>query len=192
MLGCDIDGCLLNIVTLLKRSIHERCGAVFKIEEIRSYEIEKCFNIPKDVVKAAVREVVTNIDVKPCKGAVRCLADYSNTTKNKLVFITTRPKYSEASTRYILDHLFRVEYDLYLTDDKVPIINDCGISIFIEDRARNAKHIAENTSCQVLLYDRPWNKHLDISPYPLITRVNGWKMIREIINKRWSNNGCIN
>ena len=71
------------------------------------------------------------------------------------------------------------EYLLYHTKDKVSVINDNNISIFIEDRLDTIMDIYNNTNCTIFIFDHPWNRN--IAENVRIWRIRNWVEIRDLL-----------
>lgn len=64
--------------------------------------------------------------------------------------------------------------------DKVQVVRDLSLDLFMEDRLENAIQIAEDTSIPVILFDAPYNRR----PLPEnIVRVSSWDEAVQTIHK---------
>ncbi len=64
--------------------------------------------------------------------------------------------------------------------DKVQVVRDLSLDLFMEDRLENAIQIAEDTSIPVILFDAPYNRR----PVPdNIVRVSSWNEAVQQIHK---------
>lgn len=64
--------------------------------------------------------------------------------------------------------------------DKVQVVRDLSLDLFMEDRLENALQIAEDTSIPVILFDAPYNRQ--VLPENII-RVSSWDEAVQTIHK---------
>ena len=76
-----------------------------------------------------------------------------------------------------------VKYDKLIINaaDKLKIVKENNIDIFIDDSFKNCKSIAENTSIKVYMMNSRVNGHLE---HKKVRRVFSWPEIDDLINRR--------
>lgn len=167
-IGIDIDGCIFDTASEIISRINSRYGLDVKLSDIKSYNIEKYVDIPKDEFNSIVEEVISLPVLTPYTNAVESILRIRSLVLGPLYFISSRKKkYYDSTYRLIADTFGFGSDDFKLiligesnndSLNKLPPIKENNISIFIEDRAAIAKKLIDHTD--VILIRRPWNEHL--------------------------------
>jgi hypothetical protein len=176
--GYDLDGVIMDSAILFRAMIYNK----FKTYKYNSYdkagnekfkwEIEGVSSTKVwNVIHTVLREYQPFCP--PFPGAVACVAESFFLNGEKPVHIVTaRPKDVEDQTREWLDeHLKDIEYELWIVDPpkndktlnqevKNELVNDLGLTHFVEDRLKYASQIVKGCPSieKVYLLNRSYNK----------------------------------
>jgi uncharacterized HAD superfamily protein len=177
--GSDLDGCLFGSIPVIIDWINREFGLDLTEGDMVEHSLENITGLTGEQLDPVIRDALCNGDVGCVRGAVDVVRWIAmNCTSHPIYFVTSRHGSIRRRTLEQLNDAFKggLVYRLYHRDNgKEEVINDLGIQVFVEDRAKHAVKIAENTNCRVLLFDRQWNRHLDTRRYfPQITRVSNW------------------
>ena len=111
---------------------------------------------------------------------VELLSEIAKYCSKPLYFISSRPnRYRDISILELNKWFSDIEYKLILSDTKHLVVNSLGINIFVEDGDNYIEDLTNHTKCIILIYDKPWNRHLkDIER---TKRVRDWKGILKFV-----------
>jgi len=207
-IGFDLDGCLVDLVSVIKEVARELYGLDMGV--VVRYELEKQYQLSPDQVRSLVHVAISRYtECKPYPGALEFLYSYIQDRGEKAVVITSRSPSTSVYTKRWFDVWFgvaasKVDICYVRGNDKLSCINDLGIEVYIEDRVKYAKEIARG-DVRVVLMDRSWNRHLKVFSFKdrsyhygdghvcNIVRMYGWYEVynyffnrREFIRKYWS------
>jgi len=169
-IGIDVDETICFIAQDILDILNLKNNTNHSLEEITEYRIEKCLNVSDEDIKFAVKTAIYN-DPEFIEDAVTVI-NWLSASAN-IYFLTARPSEDSDITHKLLFDLGLIQpYYVFLNCDKVDIINKLEIDYMIEDRAKYAEDIIDNTSCIVLLLDKPWNRHA--KSHDRLTRVYNW------------------
>ncbi len=190
-IAVDLDDVTVAIMDGLLSYHNNKYSTNFRIENHTVWDLDKVWDCtPQEAMKrvydfyhSSFMELLLPID-----GAIPGIKKLSK--KHQLSFVTSRPDFLEVKTKRWLKHyLPKLNIPLYFTNQYTPdhesklkksdICKRLNISLIIEDAPVNAVDCVSN-NIQVLLYDRPWNTEIENSK--LITRVDSWKDVLEILN----------
>jgi len=180
----DLDDCIIDTGNIIFDLISEEMNVDFG--DRSSYKIED-YGIDPDIVRKYINRVLESDNLKFFPDAVDVLNQIG--LENELYIISHRKNYLYNHTLSTLKNAKLKNFKLILTPDKIvsipdksSIINDLGINIMVEDRPDIIKDISDNTSADVIIFDRPWNKNCRG------IRMYNWKEISEfILNERFLN-----
>lgn len=172
LLGVDLDGCVADISGWQR--FMEKQGKMADWEAIDELE----------ALKAEYYREGGFREVPPIDGAREALREF-RAAGFKIVIITARPQWQYkrlyADTIYWLDKQ-GIEHDILLFNkDKAEAlyehIHPATPAWFIEDRDKHAMELV-NVGIKVLLLNYKYNENLE---HDLITRVNNWDEIRQVV-----------
>jgi len=183
MLGIDIDDVLLETAPILLRAIEEETGKSKDINSISSYSLEENLGLSKHIIVPIITEVLSTTLFKPMHRAVETL----NLIDEPICFISNRHYSLREITMRNIDSIgLTTPYKIMLlgkdydtTPNKSTAINTYNISTFIEDNPDVILEIYDKCSCDILVFDRPWNRH--IAENNRIVIVRNWNEIWEFI-----------
>jgi uncharacterized protein len=182
-IGFDLDGVIADTATAFLRIAceqHNYCS--FTLEDITSFELEGCIDMPVDLVDSIFNDIMTDslaTGLQPMHGAMEVLSELAE--HNPITIITARhlrQPVVDWLERYY-PHNVDNHFNLIATsdhDDKLRYIQDRKLKYFIDDRAETCKVLAES-NITPLVYSHPWNRNghsLEI--------VHNWQEIRDLIN----------
>ena len=184
LLGSDIDGVIIDIVSVMRERFLDLYGYDLSYELISDYKIEECTGLTDKQVQFVVDESLYKVDLPVYADAEFYMNKYMKT--EDVIFITSRNRRHSNETflnlaKYFPLDKFRILFEGIFT--KASFVRRLKLDFFVEDRVDTVIDIAgNNPNCTVLIMDRPWNKDWDESrDYDNVTRVKGWKEIIETI-----------
>ena len=183
LLGSDIDGVIIDIVSVMRERFLDLYGYDLSYELISDYKIEECTGLTDKQVQFVVDESLYKVDLPVYADAEFYMNKYMKT--EDVIFITSRNRRHSNETflnlaKYFPLDKFRILFEGIFT--KASFVRRLKLDFFVEDRVDTVIDIAGNNSeCEVLLMDRPWNKDWDETLWNNVTRVKGWKEIIETI-----------
>ena len=184
LLGSDIDGVIIDIVSVMRERFLDLYGYDLSYELISDYKIEECTGLTDKQVQFVVDESLYKVDLPVYADAEFYMNKYMKT--EDVIFITSRNRRHSNETflnlaKYFPLDKFRILFEGIFT--KASFVRRLKLDFFVEDRVDTVIDIAgNNPNCAVLIMDRPWNKDWDESrDYDNVTRVKGWKEIIETI-----------
>ena len=184
LLGSDIDGVIIDIVSVMRERFLDLYGYDLSYELISDYKIEECTDLTDKQVQFVVDESLYKVDLPVYADAEFYMNKYMKT--EDVIFITSRNRRHSNETflnlaKYFPLDKFRILFEGIFT--KASFVRRLKLDFFVEDRVDTVIDIAgNNPECAVLIMDRPWNKDWDESrDYDNVTRVKGWKEIIETI-----------
>ncbi len=180
-IGCDIDDCLLNTATILIDELYNVTGKYIDKENVRTFSLEDNLGVDSSIVEEVVDRVLSSVVLEPLPKVV----DVLNLLDYTVYFISNRHKILMSPTAYnIMNIGLDIDYTITLMRDnsnKVPdkalFINDLKLPVFIEDNPNVILDVYEKCSCDILVMDQPWNRH--IAENNKIRIVKNWIEIRE-------------
>lgn len=176
----DIDGTITSpyhfipyLNEMYNKSITEDECITYKLEELYQVEIE-------ELLQKFHNEYIHSYgEAQVVEGAKDIIGElYKN---NNIYFVTARSEtLTDITTKWLSNNGFS-EIEVYLlgSDYKIEKAKELNCNIFIEDNPSNAIQLAK-AGMHVLLIDTNYNKEIE---HENITRVNGWKDIKEVIEK---------
>lgn len=183
--GTDLDGCLFRTDLILIDKINKLLNLNIEYEDINNERMLDAFIEDKFLkdFKDIVVETVT-CDQLPIEYDVKPVLQILEKELGNIYFITSRHKTSIGATLCQLEELNLKDYIVYLSgvdergynkEKKSKYINELGINIFVDDDYRHIYDLRDNTNCQILIYDRPWNRM--IKEEDRVQRVYNWNEI---------------
>ena len=180
----DIDGCVLDLDTSLRKEFFDKYGITVNEKDVRVYNYEDFLDLPYEDVWVTITEVVERANLDIFENAQEIINETTNWHgANIPLFITSRkPERLDATTDNLRKY-FTDFYPLHLNgNSKADIINQFEVNLFVEDCADTVLDIAVNTDCTVLLFDHPWNEEFDDKSFKQVERVDNWLEIKEYID----------
>jgi hypothetical protein len=134
------------------------------------------------------KAIIENVEfLRPVEGALQFLKYYHELTGYDLIFITSREPCMAEATVYLLEkwipHLpHEVFFSKIEQRTKGEIAEELAIQVFIEDRVKYCRHVAQK-GILAIMPARSWNaKILNSDDRKGILRVGGWDDIRTIFD----------
>ena len=172
-IGIDIDGVIVDLVSLMLPLLSEACGRPVSHQDIVCFDIGRALNIEEKM--ADIWGQIYGGDMfrfaPPIKGAI---AGLSALSEHEVWLITRRPISTQSDTVSWL-HGNGIKYDRLIFDSS-PEKHSVGegFDAFVEDNLEQACGIAE-AGVFTLLLDQPWNGAQTLPKQ--CTRVGDWKAI---------------
>ncbi len=184
-IGFDLDGVIADTgEAFIRLACEEYEYCSFRLEDITSFQVENCLNIPTDKVEQifyAILKDSLGTGLQPLPGAVEVITDM--TTQAPVTIITARPL--EEPVADWLDHFFSAETckKIHLVamgdhDDKARYIKEHNLNYFVDDRVETCLQLAE-TEITPIVFQQPWNhnKHK-------LNSVSSWQEIHKLLNNQ--------
>jgi len=182
-IGFDFDGVIADIAEAFLRIACEKYNyCSFTAEDITSFQVEECLNMPLPVVEEIFNDILVDslgAGLQPMPGmreVINELADLAQVT-----IITARPQWQPVADW--LDNFFlaRTCRKIKLIamgdhDGKISYIRDEGLNYFVDDRTQTCRllHDAEITP---LVFSQPWNRNRHT-----FQSVETWQEIRAMVD----------
>ena len=188
----DIDDVLAETTRALAKNARTRFGKDISFENMTTFDLRISLQLQEDEYESFMLEVHTP-EFLSALAPTADAPDVLDTWKQsgaRIELVTGRPASSrQATIDWLEDHSiaydsleFIDKYRRYSEEPSAQLSDLAGRNyrFAIEDSASVAAYLAENTSSQVLLYDRPWNQSGALEPGP-IQRVHSWREVLEKI-----------
>lgn len=163
-IGFDIDGVVADTMEAFIRIAREDYGHTVRPEEITCFEVEDCLDLPREAIADIFERLLTDpvgSGLAPMAGAVENITAMSRS--GPVTFITARPE-TKPLFRWLELHFGRRTCrNLRLLssgdhDNKAEFIRACGLSFFVDDRARTCRMLANEEGINPIVFEQPWNR----------------------------------
>ncbi len=178
----DIDGVVADTMSSFIFIAKREFGInTIRKEQITSYWLEDCLDIPDDVIKAIINRILEDpfdTRLKPLPGAVETLKGISS--KSTLYFVTARPV-KEPIEVWLQHHLSGVPKEKIKVeatgqhDIKPVVLKRLGRPYFLEDHLETCNALFHQ-GLKPIVFDQPWNQGK--TPFH---RVKGWNELRAML-----------
>ncbi len=179
-IGFDLDGVIADTgEAFIRLACEEFDYCSFRLEDITSFQVEDCINIPTDLVEQIFYAILRDslgTGLTPMSGAVEVITEMAD--KDPVTIITARPL--ERPVSDWLDHFFPAKTCKQIKlvamgdhDDKTRYIREHDLQYFVDDRVETCLQLAE-TDITPIVFNQPWNQ----GKHNLQT-VNNWQEIKE-------------
>jgi uncharacterized HAD superfamily protein len=181
----DIDDVLAETTRTLAQAARDFFGKKVRFEDMSSFDLRVSLQLNADEYDSfmlAVHEPPFLKSLEPIENAIPTLREWDGSGV-RIELITGRPPSSRQATVEWLE-IHDIPYqslefvDKYgrQHDETMPKLSDLAgrhYDLAIEDSATVAAYLSENTRSRVLLFDRPWNRDMNLSGTS-ISRVSDW------------------
>ncbi len=182
-IGFDLDGVIADTgEAFLRIACEEFEHCSFSLEDITSFQVEDCINMPLEQVEQifyAILKDSLGCGLQPMPGAVEVISSMAR--KSPVTIITARPLEQPVSDW--LDHFFPTETCQQIKlvamgdhDDKARYITEHRLNYFVDDRVKTCLQLATTTAITPIVFRQPWNhgRH-DLES------VASWQEIKELL-----------
>jgi hypothetical protein len=187
ILGTDLDDCVLETARSIIAKIKQDCGININYDDICSYNLED--HISKEYhskIQEIVYSVLQHTDSIEVVSSSILVLNWITLLTKKVYVVSHRPSSVYDHTKQVLENIGLSRFELIFTHEdnvcdylhKYRVINDYGINVFIEDKPETIMDLFNFTSCEILVFNRPWNK--SIKENSRITVCNSWADIRDL------------
>ncbi len=163
-IGFDLDGVIADTAeAFIRLACHEYNHCSFRLEDITSFQVEECLDIPTSLVEQifyAILKDSLGSGLQPMSGAVETIT--SMTEKATVTIITARPLQQPVTDW--LDHFFPAKACEKINlvamgdhDDKARYIQEHQLQYFVDDRVETCLQLAA-TGITPIVYNQPWNQ----------------------------------
>ena len=182
-IGFDLDGVIADTAEAFIRLACETFDyCSFRLEDITSFQVEDCLNIPTDKVEQifyAILKDSLGTGLKPMSGVVPVITAMAD--QAPVTIITARPL--ERPVSDWLDHFFPSKTCKQINlvamgdhDNKTRYIKEHNLKYFVDDRVETCLQLAA-TEITPIVYRQPWNhdKHW-------LKSVSNWQEIHNLLS----------
>lgn len=161
--GFDFDGVIADVAEAFLRIACRDYGCcTITIEDITSFELERCLPMEKEVVEAIFSTILHDSvgnDLQPLPGAIETLNHLGE--RSPITVITARPVLQPVRDWFAAHCPARTARRIELIatgdhDNKESFIRKCGLRHFIDDRASTCRQLAA-AGLEPIVYSQPWN-----------------------------------
>lgn len=163
-IGFDFDGVIADTgEAFLRMACEEFNHCSFSLEEITSFQVEDCINMPMEHVEQifyAILKDSLGCGLQPLPGAVEVISNMA--MQGPVTIITARPLEQPVSDW--LDHFFPAVTCKQIKlvamgdhDDKARYITEHRLNYFVDDRVKTCLQLAANTAITPIVFKQPWN-----------------------------------
>lgn len=190
IVGLDIDGVVADFLSAFLRLLETRLGnGPIAAETIRSFNFKDHPFLSEEVVWKCMEEVSYAPEFWENLSSLILPEDWSRleelSRNSRLVFIThryVRETYSihEISCEWLRRHGISHPAVYFTQEPKGRLVQDLGLSLFMDDRFENCQEIAENTKATVLMPHRSYNQNF---AHPRVKRIRNFSELFSHIEK---------
>lgn len=181
-IGFDFDGVIADTAeAFIRLACNEHGYCTFSMEDITTFELENCLDIPQALVEKIFTDILTDslaARLAPMPGAIETLSQFAD--RGPVTIITARP-----ITRPVfdwLDHFFsgpsRETIRVVATgdhNDKLRHIRSHQLRYFVDDRAETCIQLARE-DITPYVFNQPWNRNRHS-----LQTVADWNDIRALV-----------
>ncbi|MFH2123190.1 MAG: hypothetical protein ABIJ50_06910 [Pseudomonadota bacterium] len=163
-IGFDLDGVIADTAeAFIRLACNEHAFCSFTLEEITSFQVEDCLNIPAPVVEEIFENILRDslaTGLQPMEGAVEVISKMSLSAP--VTIITARSLHQPVEDW--LHHFFPASVCANIRlvamgrhDDKARYIHEHKLRYFIDDRAETCLQLAD-AAITPFVFAQPWNQ----------------------------------
>jgi uncharacterized HAD superfamily protein len=180
-IGFDFDGVIADIGEAFQRMASDEHQYVVDLNDITSFQVETCTNIPEMVVRQIFEDILEDslaTGLQPIPGALEVIEELTKLTRVKI--ITARSQ-DQPVIDWLDKHLPEnacLNVDVIAMHDhdrKVSFIQEHNLQFFVDDRAETCAQVAQ-ANLHPVLFRQPWNSGWDD-----FTTVENWQQIAAYI-----------
>lgn len=181
-IGFDLDGVIADTAeAFIRLACEEHAFCSFTLEDITTFQVEDCLNIPVPVVEtifdAILRDSLTT-GLQPMEGAVEVITAMAAAAP--VTIITARSLHQPVQDW--LEHFFAANTCTNIRlvamgrhDDKARYIHEHQLRYFIDDRVETCLQLAD-AAITPLVFSQPWNQGRHA-----LQSVGSWQEIRAML-----------
>ncbi len=182
-IGFDFDGVIADIGEAFMRIACEEFNyCSFTLEDINSFKVEDCTNIPETIVDEIFSDILADSLAKgllPIGGALKVISSITRYTEVNI--ITARSlahPVTDWLANYLPEETCRHINVIAMSDhdQKVKYILQQNLRYFIDDRAETCAQVAD-AGLTPILFRQPWNIQ-----WNNFTTVNNWEQIATLLS----------
>jgi len=178
MLGLDIDGVLADFLTPFLEVVASETGSGrIPPESVSDFNLKEHPYLKESIVLKCMEQVSNSPsfwrELKPLITPEQWHKLSELSRENNLVFITHRYERDTYSIHDVscewLENYGIINPTVYFTQaPKARLIQDLGVSLFVDDRHENCEDVATQTAATVLMPDRTYNQSF---AHPRVKRI---------------------
>ncbi len=176
-IGFDFDGVIADIGEAFQRMACDEHQYALDLEDITSFQVETCTNIPEVVVRQIFSDILEDslaTGLQPIPGALEVLAELAEHSRVRIITARTLDQpvidwldmhlSSKACSK--IDVIAMHDHDL-----KVSYIQQNNLQFFVDDRGETCAQVAK-ANLHPILFRQPWN-----NGWNDFTVVDNWQQI---------------
>lgn len=166
--GLDIDGVVADFLTAFLRFIEKKIGnGPIAQDTITDFKFKEHPYLTEEIVWNCMEEVSYDPAFWLGLSAMISGKDWARleelSCRRQLVFLThrfERDTYSihRVSQEWLRSHGIRDPVVYFTQEPKATLVNELGITLFMDDQYENCVNVANETQALVLMPDRPYNQ----------------------------------
>jgi uncharacterized HAD superfamily protein len=180
VIGLDIDGVIVDCVSVMLPLLSEVCNRTVRLEDINSFDLKEALDIDEKAENYIWENILgTNLllAAPPVEGAIDGLSGIDH---HEIRIVTARP----ASTRDLTEEWLgnkKIRYDNIVFIEKHNKISaGAKFDVFVEDYLEEARLFA-SAGVLTLLFNQPWNQAPELPDR--CRRVYDWKQVLAEVKK---------
>jgi len=185
MIAVDIDGVVADTEPILVKCLEEFTGEKFSPPSQRTFDFKEGFtNLSTNdclyVIDSTIISAGNDIPVIDFDATYYALAVIQKTF-GMVNFVTSRGENTrEVTESWIFHHFGKLNFKLYLSNDKESVMNNYGMNAIVEDRLKTVNSIRDKSKHRAFLINREYNMGRDVCHN--VTRVDGLIDVINIMN----------
>ncbi len=182
-IGFDFDGVIADIAEAFLRIACERYNyCSFSAEDITSFQVEECLNIPLPVVEEIFNDILVDslgAGLQPMPGMREVINELAGLAQ--VTIITARPQWQPVADWLDTFLPARTCRKINLIamgdhDGKISYIRDEGLNYFVDDRTQTCR-LLYDAEITPLVFSQPWNRNTHT-----FQSVESWQEIRAMVD----------
>lgn len=189
IVGLDIDGVVADFLSPFLRVVARKTGIEsIPAETITSFSFKQHPYLTEEIVGKCMEEVSFDPVFWQGLSSLVCAEDWRKldelSRRGKLVFVThryERETYSihQISCDWLVRHGISQPVVYFTQEPKARLVQDLGVSVFMDDRFENCQDVAEKTDAIVLMPHRTYNQDYH---HPRVKRIRDFSELFDYMN----------
>lgn len=182
-IGFDFDGVIADIGEAFLRLAAEGYNYTIKLDEITSFQVETCTNVPEKIVHQIFTDILEDsvaTGLQPIPGALEVIDGLCGHSRLKIITARSLDQPVMAWLEHYLSPQTCGKIDIIAMEDhdkKVQYIKEHNLHFFVDDRAETCAQVA-SANLHPLLFRQPWNRNWND-----FTTVEDWQQLAGHISK---------
>ena len=182
-IGFDFDGVIADIGEAFLRLVAEEYNYTIKLDEITSFQVETCTNVPEKIVHRIFADILEDslaTGLIPIPGALEVIDGLCEQSRLKIITARSLDQPVMNWLEHYLSPQVCGKIDVIAMEDhdrKVQYIKEHDLHFFVDDRAETCVQVA-SANLHPLLFRQPWNRS-----WNNFTTVDNWQQLADHLSK---------